>query len=141
MENYELVRDINVLYVSANSFPDGIKAAFEKLESEIPPEDNRTVFGLSWPDRNGKIMYKAAFEEKFPGEGKKYGLNSFVIKKGSYISELVNNFTSDVSQIGKTFERLLTYADIDPNGFCVEWYKAPDDVLCMVPLSLPENND
>ena len=133
MEKYELVKDINVFYVPADSFPEGIKPAFERLESLIPPEENRTVFGLSWPDKHGKILYKAALEERYPGEGKKYGLNSFVIKKGSYISELVKSFASDVSQIGQTFQRLLEDPDIDPNGFCVEWYKGPD-VLCMVGL-------
>jgi len=133
MEKYELVKDINVFYMPANSFPDGIKTAFEKLESIVPSEDNRTVFALSWPDKTGKIMYKAAFEERYPGEGKKYGLNSLVIKKGSYISELVNSFASNISQIGQTFQRLLKHPDIDPNGFCVEWYKGPD-VLCMVRL-------
>ena len=74
MEKYELIKDINVAYVPATSFPEGIKAAFEKLESLIPPEENRTVFGLSWPDKNGKIMYKAAVEEKYKSEGKNYGL-------------------------------------------------------------------
>ena len=134
MEKYELVKDINVSYMPADSFRDGIKAAFEKLQSMVPSEDTRTVFGLSWPDKNGKIMYKAAFEERYPGEGNKYGLNSLVIKKGSYISELVNSFESDLSQIGLAFQRLLEHPDIDPNGFCVEWYKGPD-VLCMVRLS------
>ena len=134
MEKYELVKDINVFYIPADSFPEGIKAAFEKLESIVPSESNRIVFGLSWPDKNGKIMYKAALEERYPGEGKKYGLNSLVIKKGSYISELVNDFASDLSRIGQTFQRLLEHPDIDPNGFCVEWYKGPD-VLCLVGLT------
>ena len=134
MEKYELVKDINVFYMPADSFPEGIQPAFQKLETLIPPGESRAVFGLSWPDKNGKILYKAAFEERYPGEGNKYGLNSLVIKKGSYISELVNNFASDLSQIGQTFQRLLEHPDIDPNGFCVEWYKGPD-VLCLVRLS------
>ncbi len=140
MEKYELVKDINVFYTPADSFPDGIRAAFEKLESMFPSEDNSTVFGLSWPDKTGKITYKAAFEERYPGEGNKYGLNSLVIKKGSYISELVNSYASDLSQIAQTFQRLLEHPDIDPNGFCVEWYKGTD-VLCMVRLSFGERSD
>jgi hypothetical protein len=133
MEKYELVKDINVFYLAAESFPEGIQPTFEKLERLIPPGENRTVYGLSWPDRNGKIMYKAAYEEKYPGEGKKYGLNSLVIKKGSYIGDLVKSFAQDVSQIGRTFQGLLKHPEIDPNGFCVEWYKGPN-VLCMVRL-------
>jgi len=134
MEKYELVKDINVFYLPADSFPEGIQPAFEKLEGLVASDENRTRFGLSWPDKNGKIKYKAACEEKYPGEGKKFGLNSLVVAKGSYITELVKNFASDVSQITQTFRRLLEHPDIDPNGFCVEWYKGPD-VLCMIRLS------
>ena len=138
MEKYELVKDINVFYVPANSFPEGIKAAFDKLKNIVPQGDNRTVFGLSWPDENGKIMYKASFEENHPGEGKRYGLSSFIIKKGSYISELVKDFAGNLPQIGGSFQRLLKHPDIDPMGCCVEWYKGAD-VLCMVRLDTPEN--
>ncbi|HZI53431.1 MAG TPA: hypothetical protein VFD56_07005 [Chitinophagaceae bacterium] len=138
MEKYELIKDINVAYVPATSFPEGIKAAFEQLESLIPPEENRTVFGLSWPDKNGKIMYKAAVEEKYKSEGNNYGLESFVIKKGSYMSELVENYAADLSRIGDTFQQLLKLPDIDPKGYCLEWYKGCDDVLCLVKLNSPE---
>ncbi len=137
MEKYELIKDINVVYVPATSFPEGIKAAFEKLESLIPPEGNRTVFGLSWPDEDGKIMYKAAIEEKWPGEGKTYGINSFVINKGIYISQLIKNYVTDLSQIGDTFHQLLQHPGIDPRGYCLEWYKGYEDVLCLVKLNSP----
>jgi len=135
MEKFELAKDFVVAYVPAISFPEGIKAAFETLESLIPPEKDRTVFGLSWPDKNGKIMYKAAVEEKYIGEGKNYGLGSFVIKKGSYISELIKSYSKDVSQIGETFQHLLKHPDVDPKGYCLEWYKGIDDVLCLVKLN------
>ena len=136
MEKYELVKDINVLYVRAASFPEGIKSAFEKLESVVLARDDRIVFGLSWPGKDGMILYKASLEEKYPGEGKNFGFHSFVIKKGSYITELVNDFTSDLSLIGQAFQHLLKHPGIDPNGYCVEWYKGPD-VLCMVKLDGP----
>ena len=137
MENYELVEDIKVAYVPAASFPDGIKSAFEKLESLVPPEKNRIIFGLSWPDKNGKIKYKAAVEEMYTGEGKKYGLDSMIIKKGTYISELVSDYARDVAQIGATFQRLLQHPRIDHNGYCLEWYRGINDVLCLVRLDVP----
>ena len=138
MGKYELVQDINVAYVPATSFPEGIKAAFEKLENLIQPEENRRLFGLSWPDKNGKIIYKAAIEEKYNGEAGIYGLNSFVIKRGSYISERVKNYSKDLSQIGETFQRLLKYPEIDTKGYCLEWYEGVDDILCLVKLNSPE---
>ena len=48
------------MYVEAESFPFGIKEAFKKLESILMEKDNRTFFGISNADKNGKIIYKAA---------------------------------------------------------------------------------
>ena len=135
MEEYELVKDINLMYVPVASFPEGIPAAFEKLGSLLPAEGNRTMFGISWPDKNAKIIYKAAAEEKYRGEGKKYGLDTFIIKKGTYISELVKDYKKSLSQIGDTFQQLLKHPDIDTKGYCLEWYKGNDDVLCLIKLN------
>jgi predicted transcriptional regulator YdeE len=134
MEKYELIENINVMYVPAVSFPEGIQSAFENLERNLPSNDDRKLFGISWPDKNGKIMYKAAAEEKYKGEGKKYGLDIFTIKKGTYISKLIKDYKKDLSQIGATFRQLLQHPELDINGYCLEWYKGNDDVLCLVKL-------
>jgi hypothetical protein len=136
MESYELVKDIMVMYVPAASFPEGISAAFENLENRLPTKTGRTLFGISWPDKNGKILYKAAIEEKYKGEGEKYGLDTFTIKKGIYTSELIKNYKKDLSQIGATFQKLLKHPELDTNACCLEWYKTSDDVLCLVKLNL-----
>ena len=140
MENYELVRDIMVIYVPSTSFPDGIPAAFDNLKSRLTSKDGRLFFGISWPDKNRKIIYKAATEEKYKGEGEKYGLETFIIKKGIYISELVKDYKKDLSQIGATFQRLLQHPELDTTGYCLEWYKGDDDVLCLVKLDPHKKN-
>jgi predicted transcriptional regulator YdeE len=136
MEKYELVKDIIVMYVPAESFPEGIQDAFENLESKLPSKDDRILFGISWPDENGKIMYKAAAEEKYKGEGKKYELDIFAIKKGIYASELVKDYKKNLSLIGITFQQLLKHPQLDTNSYCLEWYKGCDDVICLVKLDL-----
>ena len=113
MEKYELVKDIMVMYVPAKSFPEGIPSAFDDLESRLPSKDDRILFGISWPDKNGKIMYKAAAEEKYSGEGKKNQLDIFTITKGTYISELIKDYKKDLSQIGDTFRQLLQHPELD----------------------------
>jgi hypothetical protein len=133
MQKYELVNDIEVMYVPAQSFPEGILAAFEKLESKLASTGDRTFFGLSWPDKNGNIMYKAAAGEKYSGEGKKFELDHFSIRKGSYISEMVKDYKKNISRIGIIFQQLLLHPGLDTNSYCLEWYKG-DDVLCLVKL-------
>jgi predicted transcriptional regulator YdeE len=134
MEKYELVKDIMVMYVPAQSFPEGILPAFEKLETKLPSINGRIFFGISWADKNGKIMYKAAAEEKYSGESKNYELDTFTIKKGTYVSELIKDYKKDLSLVGHTFQQLLMHPELDSRGYCLEWYKGNDDVLCLVKL-------
>jgi len=134
IEKYELEKDISVMYVEADSFPLGIKAAFEKLEEVIPGKEERTFFGISHADKSGKIIYKAAAWEKYEGEGESYGLEIFRIGKGVYVGELISDYKNNISLIGNTFQKLLKDPRLDTDSYCLEWYKGCDDVLCLVKL-------
>jgi hypothetical protein len=143
MEKYELVKDIEVMYVPAQTFPDGIVTAFKKLERKLASLNDRIFFGLSWPDKNGNILYKAADEEKYSGEGKKYELDHFTIRKGTYLTKLAKHYKKDLRQIGDVFQQLLDHPELDTNSYCLEWYKG-DDVLCLVkldPLKAAQTNN
>lgn len=129
MENYTIEEDIKVLCITASSFPDGVLAAHQKLHVLFPPNNKRRYFGISRPDGNRGIVYKAAVEES---DEENSELEHFTIRKGDYISELIPDFMQDVSQIGKTFEKLLNEPNIDPNGYCLEMYLNETDVRCMV---------
>ena len=129
METYNIEQDIKVLCITASSFPDGVLAVHQKLHTLFPPDGRRRYFGISRPDGNRGIVYKAAVEEM--GE-KNSALERFTIQQGPYISELIPDFMRDVSQIGKTFEKLLNEPNIDPNGYCLEIYLNETDVRCMV---------
>ena len=118
----------------ATSFPDGIQAAYQKLHSLIGSPDGRKFFGISYPETPSKIIYKAAVEERYPGEGEQLGCETFVIKKGHYISIYIKDFMKDIPKIGQSFQELLADQRIDPNGCCVEEYINDKDVRCMVRL-------
>ncbi len=40
----------------------------------------------------------------------------------------------DLPAIGNTFQQMIARPDIDPEGYCVEWYLSDKDVQCMVRL-------
>ncbi|HET9744274.1 MAG TPA: hypothetical protein VFP97_01095 [Chitinophagaceae bacterium] len=134
MEKYLLDNDIPVFYVQAQSFPDGIKPAFEKLHSLLNTTDNRRFFGISYAEKPGKIIYRAAVEENHPGEGKALGCETFTIRKGYYISTYIQDFMKDIPAIGKAFEQMLKYPNIDPGGYCLEIYGGMANVRCLVLL-------
>jgi hypothetical protein len=98
MENFILQQDINIICVTADSFPDGILAAFEKLDQLVPGK--RETYGISRPDKH-TIVYKAGAEALSAGEAEKLQLEKFVLKKGDYISIDIPDFIQHVPAIGK----------------------------------------
>src|SRR5437868_4241788 len=134
-EKYFIDKDIKVACVRASSFPEGIMDAFQKLNSILSSSKQRTLYGISYPDKNGNIIYRAAAEELNEGEAEELSLETFTIRKGQYISELLEDWRKDEMQIGKTFRKLLTDPRIDKKqGYCLEIYSNANDVRCMVLL-------
>lgn len=133
MEKYFLENDIPVFCVKARSFPAGVRDAFNTLSGIHPGIRSRSFFGISHFDEEGKIVYKAAAQELEDGEGSKYGLESFIIQRGTYFTETVRNFMDNIPGIGKAFERLLSAGDeVDRNYPCIEVYQTPGEMVCMV---------
>lgn len=140
MEKYFLDRDIKVFCVLAESFPDGILEAHRKLHSLLPSDKMRNFFGISNVSIERVIIYKAAVEELYEGEAQKYGCETFIIRKGEYISMYLTDFRSDVQNVGKTFQQLISSPNIDPNGACIEVYVNDIDMRCMVRLDSSSTN-
>ncbi|HNR06915.1 MAG TPA: hypothetical protein PKM27_06325 [Saprospiraceae bacterium] len=134
MEKYHLDHDISILYVQASSFPEGISAAWESLHSRVKDSQGRKNFGISFMDRTGGIIYRAATEEAYPGEADQYGCETFKIKKGDYLSVLIPDFMENIPSIGQVFRKLTAESSIDPEGVAVEDYFNEKDVRCMVRL-------
>jgi hypothetical protein len=134
MEIFVIEEDINVLCQQADSFPQGVMQAHTILHNELPDTDQRKFAGISYPDKNGAIIYKAAAEALYDNEAEQTGFESFTIKRGNYITEFITDFCVDTAAIGKAFKTLLSHPDIDPNGYCLEMYTSDKDVRCMVPL-------
>ena len=133
METTTLDHDIKVFYITAKSFPDGIMEAHRKLHSLVPFSQSRKYFGISRPE-HGQIVYRAATEERNPGEAEKYDCDTLTLKKGNYLSTTIHDYMNDLTSIWKTFEQILSDPRIDPEGYCVEWYLSQKDVKCMVRL-------
>lgn len=133
MEKSFLASDIQTFCIAATHFPTGVKAAHEQLHALLPTIAGRNFYGISWGAANGDIVYKAAVEELYEGEGEKYGCETFLIRKGNYSCQTVLHWQQDESLIGKTFLQLLNNKAVDENGYCVEVYLG-EQVKCMVTL-------
>jgi hypothetical protein len=131
MENYQLSENIKVLYKTATSFPEGVLAAHQQLHALVPYSSTRRYFGLSRPEI-GKIVYHAAMEEMEKGEAEKFSCETMEVKKGDYIYVDIKDFMKDIPSIQRAFNELLKHPDLDPQGYCVEWYLNQQDVRCMI---------
>jgi hypothetical protein len=134
MENFNLEKDIKVFYISVKSFPFGVGEAHRKLQSLLPHTEGRQFYGISYPNSEGIIQYKAAVAEAFAGEGGSYDCPTFIIKKGTYLRETLIDWQKDERIVEKTFKQLLNDPRLDPNGYCLEVYLSENDMRCMVKL-------
>ena len=133
-QDYFIDRDIKVLCITASSFPAGVQMAHKKLYSLFPVTERRTFYGISSPDKSGNIIYKAAADELNEGEATQFNLETFTIRKGNYISEVLKDWRKDEMSVGKTFKKLLSDQRIDKKGYCLEIYLNENDMRCLVPL-------
>ena len=134
METYYLDRDIRLCCFPAASFPDGVMDAFKRLHAIVPDQEHRRLFGISWPDGKGSMVYKAAVEEGYVGETQKLGAESYTLKHGEYLALVVHNFMDDIPSIGKAFRKLVDAPGVHPDTIGVEEYISNADVRCMVPM-------
>ena len=135
MENVIFDNDITVMYVEATSFPDGILAAHQKLHAIISYSTERKYLGISRPEKKGVISYKAGAEVLNPGEAEQFKLDTLILKKGNYACINIHDYMKDLEAIGQAFNQLTDLPNIDPQGYCVEWYLNDKDVKCMIRLA------
>jgi len=121
METITIEKDIIVYSIAAKSFPNDVLKAHQELHNRIPFSKERRYFGISRPEK-GVILYKAAAEKIGTDAEEPIDCESFVIEKGNYRTITVYNFKNSQNGIGAAFEELISYSDIDPNGYCIEWY-------------------
>ncbi len=132
MKTFKLEDNIIVHCITASSFPDGIQKAHQTLHSMVPFNESRKYFGLSWPDQNSNIIYKAAVEELVKGELSNKQLETITIEKGDYLYTDIPDFMKNTPAIGKAFQEMIRSEHVAPNGFCIEWYLSTDVCRCMI---------
>jgi len=132
LKTYTLEKDIQIFYVEADSFPRGISDAHQRLHNLLSDSGPRTFFGISRPGANGVIDYKAGSEEKFEGEGKLLHCKTMLLKKGTYYSIYIKDYTKRMESISEAFQIILAQRGLDHEGYCVEMYEGTEDVRCMV---------
>ncbi len=115
MKQHIFKEDLNVMYVPAETFPDDVFVAHQKLHAIVQSKENREFYGISIQDTNGKIQYKAAVSENYRGEGVSFELKTYRLKKGSYNYITIPDDKNDSASEGNAF-KIFLLSKIDENA-------------------------
>jgi hypothetical protein len=133
METITMYHDIRVFYVRTPAAYLSIPDAYQELIKTIPFAKDRMYYGIISYE-NGCGRYRLAVEQLTQHEGRELNLELHVIKRGVYLSSIVRNYLQDITEIERTFERLLSQTGQYDHQNRVEWYFNGKDVACMVRL-------
>jgi hypothetical protein len=132
MELITIDKDIKVIGMKVEAFPEGIGETFTALMNLLPDGLHRSYYGIS-NCINGHISYVAAAEIKNPSE-KIAGTEQFVIDKGLYVSKGLWQWRKHVTEIKAMFEEMMRDKRVQPESTCIEWYKDDNLMFCMIKI-------
>ncbi len=132
MDSFTFQEDVPVFCVTAVDGRHGAADAMQALKALLPANERRHFYGLFWPGRDGGT-YKAA-ASILEGESDRSEISTFTIQNGPYNSFYISDYPSQPDAIDRAFDMLRGQHEVDPDGYCLEWYVSEHDVKCMVPL-------
>ena len=130
MQNYDQQEDLLLLGIKVESFPLGIKEAFESLMRTFGA--NRSYYGISWCFDASTIEYYATVQEAFTGEAKKFNYKKLTIPKGLYHTATIVDWLGKTDCIKDVFNELTAGSRPTESRPCIEWYKSDHEMLCMI---------
>ncbi len=117
--------------MTADGGPQGAREAFDKLEARLPSLRGRKFYGTYHAGE-----YRACVARQPGDDPLVYGLDTWMIPGGLYVREKMKNWSSQLSEIGKTFvvmaERERHRAD--PERPSIEFYRSKDELILLLPV-------
>ena len=126
-------QDIPVICKRVDTFPNGIKEAFDAIFKEFGMV-GRENYGISYMDEKFQIVYQVAVTEKFDGEADGTNYESYTIRKGDWLCVTLTDWMSKTGQIKDVFGQLMRDPRVDKTSIGLEWYKSDKEMQCMMRL-------
>ncbi|MEP6926724.1 MAG: hypothetical protein ABI834_03765 [Ginsengibacter sp.] len=140
MEIYNLPHELKVFGFQVKSFPVGIGEAFNELINKTGDSaDSRSYYGISYMNKDGRMIYNVAALEKHEGEAEKYNCERFIIDKGEYVTITVNDWRKKTDCIKDVFHEIIQDSRVDRTKPAVEWYQNDHEMMCMVQTDPSKN--
>ena len=131
MELLKLDKEVNVVGIKVETFPEGIGEAFDSLANSFVDGMNRSYYGITYC-KAGNIVYYAASEIKDHSDVERANGQLFRIEKGNYLAEALWDWRKNVTEIKDIFHRMMLDKRVADESTCIEWYKDDDIMWCMI---------
>jgi hypothetical protein len=129
---------VRLVACRAESFPDGIKAAWDRLESRLASLKQRRFYGLTYLEADG-LAYYACVEPIDEAEIAALGFPVLTLAGGTYARVKLPNWQEHAGEIGGIFEQLMANHRKTPGGPTVEYYRSQSELHLLIPVAEDES--
>jgi hypothetical protein len=128
-----LVReDVPIMYLEVAFDVDGIQAGWPEFESRFTSLRGRRMMAVVYPER---AVYRLATLMRDEDDPDVLGLSMGVLPRGPYLQlSLEGDARSVHRDIGPAFEELRGLGEYDATRPCIEVYRSPQAVDCLLPV-------
>jgi len=127
--------DMEVMYVAAESGPEGAQQAFDKLESHFSTLRGRKFYGTY---QSGE--YRACVVIMHEDDPSSLGLDTCIIPGGRYIRKKMKDWLGRIPEIEQTFVSLAKQYPSDPERPSIEFYRSQKVLILFLPVLSSEGS-
>lgn len=125
--------DLRLVVNRAETFPDGIKGAWERLEAPLASLKGRKFYGLTFTEGD-EVVYYAGLEPIDDDEIATLGFPLLTVKGGQYARSKLHNWTEHADKISEIIRAMLQQFGTDPIRPTIEYYRSQTELHLLVPV-------
>lgn len=124
--------ELRLIVNRTDDFPEGIKAAWDNLESKLATLKGRKFYGLTYLEKS-KLVYYAGVIPLNDEEVAALGFPVKVVEGGRFAKVKLMDWSNHIEQIGKIFDELRETFTTKP-GPSIEYYRSHTELHLLLPL-------
>jgi predicted transcriptional regulator YdeE len=124
---------LTLMYIKAETFPEGITPAWDKLDKTLKSIGGREFYGAA-KMIDGKMEYRACVVPLDENEHKQLGMDTFSIPAGNYAAKNLIDWHSHIPEIREIFMELNSKFAANPGLYNLEYYLNNKELIIMLPI-------
>lgn len=125
--------ELRLLAAKAEPFPEGVPAAWERVESGLESLRGRKFYGVSYGSPQG-IEYYAGLVCEDEAEAERLGLQELTVPAGPYARANLLHWEEHRDEIGPMVDQMMESVDHDPSRPVLEFYRSSFELQLLVPV-------